>query len=110
MESRRIVVTVKAARNLSARDRTNTADTYAVLSVPQGSAAVRYHTKPAHKSLDPVWTSGVFDVFVSQNVSRCTRTPRAPCAPAPAASLTDALALCATAPWRATQKRSLSRS
>ena len=64
MESRRIVVTVKAARNLSARDRTNTADTYAVLSVPQGSAAVRYHTKPAHKSLDPVWTSGVFDVFV----------------------------------------------
>ena len=72
MESRRIVVTVKAARNLSARDRTNTADTYAVLSVPQGSAAVRYHTKPAHKSLDPVWTSGVFDVFVPQNVSRCT--------------------------------------
>ena len=106
MDSRRFVVTVKAARNLAVRDRATSAGTYAVLCVPQAAGgAVRLRTKPSHKTTDPVWTSGVFDVFALA----AQRHPRAHAAAATAAPTTPRTCCClrsrCTGPCHAPQKR-----
>ena len=62
MATRRFTVTVDQARDLYVRDRSYTADPYAVVNVPWNGAAMRYRTKPAHKTLDPKWT-GTMEVF-----------------------------------------------
>ena len=53
MATRRFTVTVDQARDLYVRDRSYTAEPYAVVNVPWNGAAMRYRTKPAHKTLDP---------------------------------------------------------